>query len=632
MRSILPGLALAILGCGTPAATNASLGEPCDDTMCAAGLACYHDVQGGECSKPCMADQECGASGVCADGLCHPACASPADCTRDVFQCSAGYCAPIAGPVDMSTDLVASDAGADLAVANDAAMDDLAKIPDLAISDLATPDLATPDLATPDLAAPDLAAPDLATPDLATPDLAIADFAPPPDLSIPPPDFSNVPMDLGFAMTPSCSRRFGDLMDQRTQNVVVDAQDHFFVAGEFKGTIDFDGHVLTSAGANDIFVAKMDSNCQTIWARGFGDAADQIFDYLSPLIALDGSGALYVASYNNGGTVDFGNGLPPVTGATVMVKLDTDGNAVWAHGFAIPGGIVTAIATDGNGNLTLAGYFSGSYSFGGPPVTTPNNTSEAFVARLDPMGNHLWSMASTGDTQGSNVQRAAAVDRDGDVLVTGAFYGSIDFGGGPMVDPDQNINDGGRASSYLVKLSGKDGSHLWSHRYDFSVGISVITDPARNVIFTGILYKPSDFGTGPLNTPGSFLVKLDPLGTTSWGKSFTAGLLTPAVDAAGNIIVGGETNSSIDFGGGPLQPVGGSDPFLAAFGADGTYRYGKLFAGFSLPWVALGPAGDIVMVGNFSGPLDVGLGALQNAVVPDAGPQTQDVFVARFLR
>src|SRR5262249_47559744 len=47
-------------------------------------------------------------------------------------------------------------------------------------------------------------------------------------------------------------------------------------------------------------------------------------------------------------------------------------------------------AVDGAGNVLLTGFFDGSVDFGGGPLTSAG-WSDIFVVKLDPAGNHLWS-------------------------------------------------------------------------------------------------------------------------------------------------------------------------------------------------------------------------------------------------
>ena len=106
---------------------------------------------------------------------------------------------------------------------------------------------------------------------------------------------------------------------------------------------------------------------------------------------------------------------------------------LWSHGFGSP---IFAehcasygVAVDAVGNVSVIGWFDGTVDFGGGPLTSAGG-SDIFLAHYDPTGTHLWSyrFGDTSDEGGSSV----SVDAAGNVLVTGHFRGTVDFGGGPL--------------------------------------------------------------------------------------------------------------------------------------------------------------------------------------------------------
>src|SRR4029434_11182450 len=99
----------------------------------------------------------------------------------------------------------------------------------------------------------------------------------------------------------------------------------------------------------------------------------------------------------------------------------------------------------------------------------------------------LWAerFGSSGDDLG----RAITVDSNGDVLITGNFQGTVDFGGGGLTRA--GLND-----IFVAKFSGVDGAHIWSTRFgstgdDFGNGIAV--DGSGNVLVAGTFNGTVDF-------------------------------------------------------------------------------------------------------------------------------------------
>src|SRR6185369_14395845 len=135
----------------------------------------------------------------------------------------------------------------------------------------------------------------------------------------------------------------------------------------------------------------------------------------------------------------------------------------------------------------------------------------------------------------------------------------------------------------LVKLSGTTGAHVWSKRFggtadDYGYGLAV--DPSGNVALTGSFRNTADFGGGPLTSAGGtdvFLASFTPSGAHRWsrragGSGDDAG---QAVAVAGDLLVTGPFQGTIDFGAGPLVAAGGGDLFVARYGAAGTLVWAR---------------------------------------------------------
>jgi hypothetical protein len=183
--------------------------------------------------------------------------------------------------------------------------------------------------------------------------------------------------------------------------------------------------------------------------------------------------------------------------------------------------------------------------------------------------NHLWSQRfGDGSVQSG---RNVAVDGAGNVIVTGVFEGTVDFGGGPLVSV-------GFFGDIFVAKYDASGAHQWSQRFGGSrndVGRSVVVDTLGNVIVTGSFLGTVDFGGGPLvSTGGSdiFVAKYDASSVHQWSQRFGGGPgaisdlgFAVAVDASGNVIVTGRFADTVNFGGGDLVSMGGFDIFVVKF-------------------------------------------------------------------
>ncbi len=236
----------------------------------------------------------------------------------------------------------------------------------------------------------------------------------------------------------------GSGTNTRVMAVAVNGTGNVVVTGGFQGAADFGGAVLTSAGSYDVFVASYSATGTLQWAKRFGDTG---YDYAYGL-TVDGSGNVLVAGSFQG-TVDFGGG--PVAsvggfyGADIfMAKYTSAGAYVWAKDFGSGfSEVAYGIAADAGGNISLTGAIVGGVNFGTGYLFGSGNY-DIFVARFTPNGTNLWAKRVGGlsDDRG----KAVAAESTGNVLATGSFAQSADFGGGLMTT-------NGGANAFVVKLT-----------------------------------------------------------------------------------------------------------------------------------------------------------------------------------
>jgi len=361
------------------------------------------------------------------------------------------------------------------------------------------------------------------------------------------------------------SQCFGDAATQTVWLVKTDGDRNIIITGDFQGSVDFGGGVLTSAGDRDIFLAKFDPSGNHVWSQRFGDG-----DYQAGhCVVVDDTGNVIITGGFQG-SVDFGGEVLTSAGDQdiFLAKFDPSGNHLWSQRFGDPdpqGGRIVTVAADDIGNVIMAGDFHGSVDFGGRLLTSAGGR-DIFLAKFDPNGYHLWSQRF-GDLANQYCFRVAA-DYAENVIITGYFSGAVNFGSEPL------ISSGGATDVYLAKYD-PSGNHLWSQRFGdlASEGAHGLTvDGAGYVIIAGFFRGSVDFGGLLLTSAGGqdiFLAKFDPDGNHHCSRGFgDAGHQLPwsvVADGAGNVIITGEFENALDFGGGQLTCVGDQDIFLAKF-------------------------------------------------------------------
>ena len=192
------------------------------------------------------------------------------------------------------------------------------------------------------------------------------------------------------------AKKFGGTDFDYGFSVAVDSSGNTYVAGYFRGTVDFDPGANTvelwSRGSEDAFVVKLNSSGVYVWAKRFGGTG---YDY-GFSVAVDSSGNTYVAGHFSGTAdfdpddINFNNLTSNGSQDAFVVKLNSSGVYVWAKRF---GGTDYdygfSVAVDSSGNTYVAGYFTNSADFD-PGIGTANLTSagnyDAFVVKLNSVG------------------------------------------------------------------------------------------------------------------------------------------------------------------------------------------------------------------------------------------------------
>lgn len=368
------------------------------------------------------------------------------------------------------------------------------------------------------------------------------------------------------------------------KGIALDSAGNIHITGAFSGVVDFDPGSsvanLTSAGSVDVFVLKLDSNGNYVWARRLGGSLHE----LSADIAVDSAGGVVTTGWFLG-TSDFNPGaeINNLTSAgnnadLFVSKLDSSGNYVWAHrvgGTGFDEGF--GVAVDAAGNVFATGLYKGTVDFN-PGAEVNNLPGEAFIQstfilKLDSNGDYVWARRTGGN--GFSCQPSdIAVDSNGNVLTTGYFSGTIDFNPGAGVN---NLATAGKRDVFVSKLDNA-GDYVWARKMGGSLDDepeSIAVDSAGNVFTTGQFRSISDFdpGAGVFNLTSAgktdtFVSKLDSNGNFAWARRIGGTEEDKgnaiSVDSSKNIAIVGSFLGTVDF-----DPGAGVSSRTSQGGADG---------------------------------------------------------------
>lgn len=251
-------------------------------------------------------------------------------------------------------------------------------------------------------------------------------------------------------------------------------------------------------------------------------------------------------------------------------------------------------------------------------------------------GAVLWSRLYVNGWGEGMHARTVTIGGGDSVIFGGYGYGPIDFAGQGAPTPFELFNTG-----FLVKLDAA-GGYVWDRRpAGNSIFLSVAESGSGELLassnlglrrfsasgdllaqidglyeievaragsgaaLAAVIRDPVDLGTGLLGGgPGSELLiaRLDSAGAPIWAKTFPtnphgSGPQSVAVDGAGNVIVLGNYFGILDLGGGPLTSSPVDDGmYLAKFDAAGHHVWSQIVSGTTQSAeVAVAPSGDLVV-------------------------------------
>jgi hypothetical protein len=258
------------------------------------------------------------------------------------------------------------------------------------------------------------------------------------------------------------AKQLGDTAGAVGYAVKADKHGNVYTAGAFYFSGDFDpgaaAHLLTNAGDYDIFVSKLDSAGNFVWAQSMGGTGMEQANAL----AVDTLGNVYLTGGFHG-TCDFDPGAAtyPLTSVSVAwdvftEKLDVNGDFLWAFrlGSTSSGNSDQGygIQVDDSGNVYTTGCFLGNVDF--DPGTAAfllnsGNTTQIYIHKVTTNGNFTWAGQMGGGTLNYHAGKALALDSAANIYTTGSFVSVTDFDPGSAIF---NLTSSGGYDIFVQKL------------------------------------------------------------------------------------------------------------------------------------------------------------------------------------
>ena len=265
----------------------------------------------------------------------------------------------------------------------------------------------------------------------------------------------------------SWARRLGTDTQEYTGQISFAPDGTLWVAGSFEGSTTLGAGesgetVLTSAGAADLYVARLDEDGALLCAARAGGADNEG----ASRVAAASDGFAIVAGYFRG-TAVFGEEEPGETELTsvgntdaFLAKYDEDCTLAWALAVSGPEyDDPSTLAVSADGAAVLTGTFAsasvevGDAASGHVELTSASGIGE-FVARYDADGMLDWA---TEIEQEVNVfdHTYAAFLSDGSTYLGGDFSGSLTVGVGDPGEAtlDTSFTAGGSTDRWLARVA-----------------------------------------------------------------------------------------------------------------------------------------------------------------------------------
>lgn len=382
------------------------------------------------------------------------------------------------------------------------------------------------------------------------------------------------------------AKRAGDTPMDGGFSVSTDLNGNAIVTGTFaSSSITFGSFTLTnnSAGNEDIFVVKYDTNGNVLWAKNAGGAiSDQVHS-----ISVDTMGNSFVTGDFLSATMAFGSTIIPGPGMFIA-KYDPMGNILWAKSVLSTNGlrnIGLSVSADKTGNAFVTGEFkSSTIIFDNDTLSNASNNGnrDIFLVKYDGVGNVLWAKNAIGGLLDES-SFSVSTDPAGNAFITGYFASDTLFFDAIMLTNNNGLNQ----QAFIAKYE-PNGNAIWArsgHSNNAATGYSISADVNGNIYVTGTFNDTIVFGSTililPWTPPGPmFLLKCDPNGDIlcAWDNE-SGGYAQNAVsaDRFGNAdCVGNFSNNPFVVGSDTFALTGQVNVFVGKYRCDNNVGYDEL--------------------------------------------------------
>ncbi|WP_179333768.1 T9SS type A sorting domain-containing protein [Winogradskyella costae] len=460
---------------------------------------------------------------------------------------------------------------------------------------------------------------------------------------------------ISEAQTVEWHQQFGGYSEDVMLSVATDNNDNTYTTGYFAETSTFGTVTLSGLGFFNGFVTKTDSAGNVLWAKSLAQPDDSDIDpYHSVIpksISVDLNGNVIIVGYFDAGEFDANPGseeylLSSTNYEMFIVKLDTNGNFIWATSFGATDDSfesITDVGTDSNGDIYVTGYFNSTISIAhaaGTSSITSSGYSDIFVLKYASEGYYVW-MYSAGGTD-FDLGMSIDVTPTGDSYITGqyretaTFYTPI-FGPG-AITLSTTANYRGLFALKLDASGNYQNAIKIGEAQSECIGTAIAVDTNNDAYVTGYYggVLTSNEGTTDQLTIDSdgnyeaFVAKVDLKNQNiSWIKEIDGGTESNFgygidTDSNNNVYATGFFSASITVDGYTLnkQTTHVFDSYLLKMNSSGAftgaYQFGALNAIETQP-ITVDTNDNIIVAGSFRETADISPFSAENLQITSSG-------------
>lgn len=218
-----------------------------------------------------------------------------------------------------------------------------------------------------------------------------------------------------------------DKRGERDNRLAIDNSGNVYVTGGFRNTGVYGADSLVSRGDWDIFVTKLDSSGNFVWARRAGSNKGDRGNGIA--IAPDGD--IYISGeFRN--EADFGTDTigHKKRKDIFVAKLKPNGDWKWARRAKKSAGKDRAnqMTVDKDEYVFICGEVGDTIKFGDTIINNLYDDQNPFVAQMNKSGDWLWAKVAQGG-DANDRSNNIAVDKWGNSYTIGFYEGTVDFDG-----------------------------------------------------------------------------------------------------------------------------------------------------------------------------------------------------------